>query len=141
MNFSPHMNNYYFNPNRHMTSGYCSIIIKQVDRSHHQGQWMCATRIVGADEESSDEFRVTVFESTISTASTSGMLFAFSLIITGLIFITYQRYRQTYNARRTTQMTQPTVVSHVANSDDLSISSRGSSSYSQNQGIELQTMN
>lgn len=141
MNFSLHMDNYYFNPNRRMKSGYCSIIIKRVDRSHHQGQWMCAARIMGADEESSDEFRVTVFESTISTASTSGMLFAFILIVCGLIFITYQRYRDKYNPRRATHMTQPTVVSYVVDSENVSISSRGSSSYSQNQGIELQTIN
>lgn len=141
MNFSLHMNNYYFNPNRHMKSGYCSIIVKQVVRSHHQGQWTCATRIIGDEEESSDEFRVTVFESSISTASTSGMLFAIVLIISGLLFITYQRYRKAYSPRRTTQMTQPTIVSYVANAENVSISSRGSSSYSQNQGIELQTMN
>lgn len=57
------MNNYYFNPNRNMKSGFCSIIVKEVDRAKHQGQWQCAARLTGYLEESYDEFRVNVFDS------------------------------------------------------------------------------
>lgn len=138
-NFSPHMN-IYFNQNRNMKSGYCSIIVKKVDRSHHQGQWMCAARITGTAHESSDEFRVAVFESNVSTAGITGMVFSIIFLIGGIAFITYKRYRQTYPLRRTTQLTHRTVVSYIANTDNVSISSFPSN-HSQNGDAERQVLN
>lgn len=128
--FSPYMNNYYFNPNRKMSSGYCSIIVKKVDRSQ-QGQWTCVAKLQGSDSESSDEFRVTVFDSNMSVASVTGMIFAVIFLIGGIIFITYRGYRQKYNQRRSTSHT---VVTYVTSTDAISIhsySSNGSQSNSQ----------
>lgn len=139
------MNNYYFNPNRKMSSGYCSIIVKKVDRSHHQGQWTCVAKLQGSDIESSDEFRVTVFDSNMSVASVTGMIFAVIFLIGGIIFITYRGYRQKYNQRRNTRQT---VVTYVTSTDAISIYSRSSNGSesnlqindSQSEGIELQSI-
>lgn len=121
VNFSTHMDNYYFDPNRQMKSGYCSIIVKKIDRTQHQGQWMCAARLTGNAHESFDEFHVTVFESDLSTAQVTGMMaFACIFLICGLIFITFKTYRRTFNVRRETRQT---VVSYVAGDDRISISS------------------
>lgn len=132
------MNNYYFNPNRQMKSGYCSIIVKEVDHTH-QGQWMCASRLTGSDKESSDEFRVTVYEPNHATASITGMIFAVVFVIGGIIFISYRGYRQKYNLRRNTRQT---AVSYITNTDNVSISSqRSGSNDSQHESIELRTIN
>lgn len=133
------MNNFYFNPNRQMKTGYCSIIVKKVDHSH-QGQWLCAGRLTGSDKESSDEFRVSVFEKTDhATASITGMALAIIFVIGGIIFISYRSYRQKYTLRRNTRQT---IVTYVTNNDSVSISSnRSLSNDSQNDDIELRTIN
>lgn len=141
------MNNYHFNPNRKMSSGYCSIIVKKVDRAQHQGQWTCVSKLTGSDSESSDEFRVTVFD-TISVASVSGMMFFAIFLMGGLAFITYRGYRRKYSPRRTTRQT---VVTYVTNSGAVSIqsetqsnvsqfSSESQSNSSQFDGVELQAI-
>lgn len=52
-------NNFHFNPNRQMQSGYCSIIVRRVEKEH-LGMWTCAGRLIGRDEESGDDFTVMV---------------------------------------------------------------------------------
>lgn len=117
-NFSPHMNNYYWNPNRHMKTGYCSIIVEKVNQLQHQGQWMCATKLTGNTHESFDEFRVNVFESNVSTAQATGMMaFACIFLIGGLVFIAFKSYRKKYNVRR------QTTVTYITGADRISISS------------------
>lgn len=118
------MNNYYFNPNRQLKAGFCSIIVKKIDREWHQGQWICAAHLTGSDYESFDEFRVNVFDNdnTISVAGVTGMVFASIIMIGVIIFITYRRYRRKYgvNLRRTTRQTN---VSYITGTDAISISS------------------
>ena len=143
---SPLLDNYHFNPNRKMTSGYCSIIVKKVDRAQHQGEWTCAAKLIGSDSECSDEFRVTVYDSNISVAGISGMAFAVTVLIGVIAFVTYQRYRRTYNNPR--RSTRQTVVTYIASTDAISINSNRSTESqsssqidgSQFEGIQLHTI-
>ncbi|XP_055298260.1 uncharacterized protein LOC129566399 [Sitodiplosis mosellana] len=142
---NPLLDNYYFNPNRKMSSGYCSIIVKKVDRKQHQGQWMCVAKPIGSDSECSDEFRVTVFDSNISAASVIGMVFSAIFILGGIVFITYRGYRQKYNVRRNTQQTAVTYITGtdaVSMRSNHSIESQSSSQTDgcQSEGIEIQTI-
>lgn len=137
------MNNYYFNPNRKLTTGYCSIIVKKIERAQHQGQWMCAARSRGSNLESSDEFRVSVSDAdnSIAVAGITGMIFILVFLAGGFIFLTYKKYRQTYPSRRTTRQT---LVTYVTGADSVSFSSeRSDPSQTQNivggEAIELQT--
>lgn len=118
------MDNYYFNPNRQLKSGYCSMIVKKIDRNIHQGQWLCAAHLSGDDHESFDEFRVNVFEAdnSIAVAGITGMTFASVLVIGGIVFIAFKKYRQKI-AVRSRRTTRQTVVTYVANTDCVSISS------------------
>lgn len=147
---SPHMDNYYFNPNRQMKSGYCSIVVKKIDRVKHQGQWTCAARLTGTDHESSDEFRVNVFTSNesskVSTAEMAGMTVAVIFLIGAMSFITYKRYRNIQNRQMTRRTTRQTVVSYVHGTDRISLSSQHSddsqqSSSSPSQNIEMSVLN
>lgn len=129
-----------------MTSGYCSIIVKKVDRAQHQGEWMCAAKLIGSDSECSDEFRVTVYDSNISVAGISGMAFAITVLIGVIAFVTYRSYRRTYNNPR--RSTRQTVVTYITSTDAISIdSNRSTESQSSSQidgsqfdGIQLQTI-
>lgn len=52
--------NYYFDPNRQLSDGYCSVVIKELKQNIHAGKWMCSGRIFGHDDESYDSIYVTV---------------------------------------------------------------------------------
>lgn len=118
---SSYLGNYYFNPNHKMKSGYCSIVVKKIDRSH-MGQWTCAARLSGSEHESADEFRVTVFNSGISVASVSGMVVGLIFICFGGLLVMYLTYRKrrtlAINRRR---ITQDTIVRYI-DSENVSIS-------------------
>ncbi|XP_031627128.1 uncharacterized protein LOC116343281 isoform X2 [Contarinia nasturtii] len=128
-----YMNNYYFNPNRKMKSGYCSIIVKDVDRLKHQGQWQCVARLTGYLEESSDEFRVTVFDSDNTlVAGLTGMIIAIIFVIFGGAFIIRRYHRQSHDTRSVTDsinINEPdnislrTIHSNNTQSDNLSSNS------------------
>lgn len=82
-----------------MKSGYCSIIVKNIDRAVHQGRWVCASALTGSTYESSDEFQVNVFDSseedsTIAVAGVTGMVIVIILVASALIFVIYKRYRR-----------------------------------------------
>lgn len=122
--FSPLMNNYYFNPNRQLRSGYCSMIVQKIDQNMHQGQWLCAAHLTGDDHESLDQFRVNVFEAdnSIAVAGITGMAFVSVLVIGGIGFIAFKKYRQIIVAR-SRRTTRQTVVTYVTNTERVSISS------------------
>lgn len=50
----------YFNPNRRLIDGHCSIIVASAQLQSHAGQWTCAGRLIGRNAESSDDFTVNV---------------------------------------------------------------------------------
>lgn len=118
---SSHMHNYYFNPNHKMKSGFCSIIVKKVERSH-MGQWTCAARLSGSEHESADEFRITVYSSDISMAGISGLAVGFVLICTVVFLVVHLIYRKRQQTARQRRVTQNTIVRYI-DSENVSISS------------------
>lgn len=51
---------YYFDPNRKLADGYCTVVIKNLNKDSHAGKWTCSGRILGEYEESYDTVYVTV---------------------------------------------------------------------------------
>lgn len=51
---------YYFDPNRKLSDGYCTVVIMELKKNEHAGKWICSGRILGHDEESYDTIYVTV---------------------------------------------------------------------------------
>lgn len=129
------MNNYYFNPNREMKSGFCSLIIKNAERTH-LGQWICAARLTGRDSESFDEFRVNVVNADgVSVAAISGFAFGISLgvgVMAILLYIVYGKFP----TRSTRRRTAITAVSYITASDRVSIHSDISSNADSVEGVE-----
>lgn len=119
------MNNYYFNPNRKMKSGFCSLIIKNVERSH-LGQWTCAARLTGRDSESYDEFRVNVLDADgVSVAGIGGIAVGISFgvgVMAVLLWVAYSNLLTRSTRRRTTL----TAVSYISSMDHVSIHSNNS---------------
>lgn len=132
------MNNYYFNPNRRMKSGFCSLIIKTVERSH-LGQWACAARLTGRHSESYDEFSVNVLDADgVSVAAISGMAIVISFGVSVMAVLLYIAYRQ-YPTRSSRRRTALTDVSYITSTDHVSIHSDNNSNADNFEGIEMQT--
>jgi hypothetical protein len=56
---NPIKGNYYFDPNRKLSDGYCTIVIKEL-KPQHAGKWICNGRSLGRESESYDSVYVTV---------------------------------------------------------------------------------
>lgn len=95
--FSALMDNYYFDPNREMKMGHCSLIVKQTS-AQHSGQWTCAGRLTGHDTEHSDDFRVHVFDEGMSVAAIGGMAFAALFIVGSVVVTGFVTYRKRYRS-------------------------------------------
>lgn len=91
------MGNYYFNPNRKMKNGHCSLIVRKV-AYEHSGQWSCAGRLAGRNVEYSDDFRVHVFDNGPSLAAIIGMPFAALFILGGVGAAAFLTYRKKYRS-------------------------------------------
>lgn len=51
---------YYFDPNRKLADGYCTVVVKSLNKDIHAGKWTCSGRILGHHEESYETVYVTV---------------------------------------------------------------------------------
>lgn len=51
---------YYFDPNRKLIDGFCTVVVKNLNKDLHAGKWTCSGRILGQYEESYDTIDVTV---------------------------------------------------------------------------------
>lgn len=51
--------NYYFDPNRKLSEGYCTVVIREL-MPQHAGKWLCSGRPLGHENESYDSIYVTV---------------------------------------------------------------------------------
>lgn len=109
--------NYYFHPNRKMNLGHCSIVVRKATRKH-SGQWTCAGRLAGREQESWDDFRVNVFESELSAAAISGMVLGAMFILCATLVVAYLTYKKRYHGFDTSARRQPN-----RNSNTSSISS------------------
>lgn len=89
------MGNYYFNPNRKMKHGHCSLMVKKA-ALEHSGQWTCAGRLVGRNEEYFDDFRVHVFDNGLSVAAVGGMVGAALFIFGAIVVVGFFTYRRRY---------------------------------------------
>lgn len=83
-----------------MKSGYCSIIVKHVTRKHI-GQWTCAGRLFGRNQESWDDFSVHVFDNEQpSVAAISGMVIGAVIALMAIGGAALFTYRRVYFVRR-----------------------------------------
>lgn len=97
---SPLLDNYYFNPNRKMRAGFCSIIVKQVTKKHI-GQWTCAGLLVGRSQENWNDFGVHVYDNEAPTAAAiSGMVIGAVFVLMGIAGGAFFTYRRKYIVRR-----------------------------------------
>lgn len=134
------MGNYFLNPNKKMAGGYCSMIIKSIDRNIHQGKWLCAARLVGRDQENIDEFTVAIYEekdvnTNVGTAGITGMVLGLTFVAGAIIFVTYRKYYQSYSLR---QQPRNTIISYISGTETVSISSDDSPN---RENIELRVLN
>lgn len=107
---------YFFDPNRRLSQGYCSIMIKGVE-SEHAGDWICAAKLLGWTEESFDTMTVNVISNMyllvifnlncllilnylskgkgLSIASVIGMAFGIAFVLSSAFgILIYKRYKQ-----------------------------------------------
>lgn len=86
---------YYFDPNRKLSDGYCTVVVKQLNRNVHAGKWICGGKILGQNEESYDEVYVIV--DNVRGASISYITLAIVLpliIMLALSAFGYKKYKQ-----------------------------------------------
>jgi hypothetical protein len=100
---NPIKHNYYFDPNRKLSDGFCTVVIKELKREH-AGKWICSGRLLGHIDESYDSVYVTVDGvrtasiSILSVAITLPLVILMTLSIVG--FGVFRRLRQRQLARR-----------------------------------------
>lgn len=51
---------YYFDPNRKLADGYCTVVIKSLNKEKHAGKWTCSGRMLGTYDESYDTVYLTI---------------------------------------------------------------------------------
>jgi hypothetical protein len=74
--------NYYFDPNRKLSDGYCTVVIKEL-KAQHAGKWLCSGRLLGHEDESYDSIYVTV--DGLRTASFSFLSLAITLPLVAIL--------------------------------------------------------
>lgn len=100
---NPIQDNFYFDPNRKLSDGFCTVVIKQLKREH-AGKWICSGRLLGHDKDSFDSIYVTVdgvrgaSVSVLSVAITLPLVIILTLSIVG--FGIFKRLKQRQLARR-----------------------------------------
>lgn len=72
---------YYFDPNRKMSDGYCTVVVKELSKEKHAGKWMCIGRILGHDDESYDSVYVTVDGLRIASFSFLSLYITLPLVV------------------------------------------------------------
>jgi len=107
---------YYFDPNRKLSDGYCTVVIKELNKDQHAGRWTCAGRILGHDEESYDTIYVTV--DGLRGASFSFLTLAIvlpTLAVMALSIVGYKqfmKYKQRTNGELLDQVSMNTMQSN-----------------------------
>ena len=106
---------FYFDPNRKLSDGYCTVVIKQLNRKMHAGKWICGGKIRGHQEESYDEVQVTV--DSIRGASISIITLATVLPLIALMALSgfgYKKYKNWQRFRLLDNTSLATVTSNAS---------------------------
>lgn len=116
---------FYFDPNRKLSDGYCTVVIKQLNENAHTGKWICGGKILGQYEESYDEVNVIVDR--LRGASFSYITLAIVLplvVVLALSVFGYKKYKQRRQLRRfPDNISLNTLASNVSNNSNSSGSS------------------
>lgn len=110
--------NYYFDPNRKLSDGYCTVVIREL-MVQHAGKWICSGRLLGHDDESYDSIYVTVDSlrgasfSFLSLAIILPLVAALALSIFGVKV--YRKLKQRQQVRREQLNTVSTRYSVASN--------------------------
>ena len=100
---NPIKGNYYFDPNRKLSDGFCTVVIKDL-MPQHAGKWICSGRLLGHADESYDSIYVTVDGvrgasiSFLSLVITLPLVMILTLMVVGLGI--FRRLKQRQFARR-----------------------------------------
>lgn len=108
--------NYYFDPNRKLSDGFCTVVINELDKNEHSGKWICSGRIFGQDDESYDSIYVTVDGLRGASFSYLSLVIVLPLVaILALSALGFQQYRKRRSNVRSSEA-----------SDDISMHTIGS---------------
>lgn len=111
---------YYFNPNRKLSEGYCTVIIKKLN-SKHSGKWICSGKLLGIDEEQYDSIYVIVDKTRYASFSFLSIVIVLpTLTILALATFGYKKYRQRQFGRseRMDQMSINSTATHISNNSE-----------------------
>lgn len=108
---------FYYDPNRKLSDGYCTVVIAQLNKNVHAGKWICGGKILGRFEENYDEIYVIVDSlrgaslSIITLSTVLPLIAVFALLAFG-----YKKYRQRQQARFPDNASVNTAASNDSNS-------------------------
>lgn len=85
---------YYFNPNRKLSDGFCTVVIKKLN-SKHTGKWICSGKLLGIDEEHYDSIYVIVDKTRYASFSFLSIVIVLpTLSFIALVMFGYKKYQQ-----------------------------------------------
>lgn len=111
---------YYFNPNRKLSDGYCTVIIKKLN-SKHTGKWICSGKLLGIDEEQYDSIYVIVDKTKYASFSFLSIVIVLpTLTILALATFGYKKYRKRQFGRseRMDQISINTTATNTSNNSE-----------------------
>lgn len=125
--------NYYFDPNRRLSEGYCTVVIKELDKNEHAGKWICSGRVFGHDDESYDSVYVTVDGLRGASFSYLSLAIVLPLLaVSVLSIIVFRKFKQRQQVRNEAldEISMHTISSTSTNTTTGSEDSRAGSSHS-----------
>jgi len=107
------LGDYYFNPNRSLKDGYCSLIVKKA-KQEHDGTWKCFGRSDAWDMEGSDMIRIRVAKGGKVSVAGTGIGIAIGLIFIFVgVGVAFNIYRKRQSAETSLEMlpSRPSIAS------------------------------
>lgn len=123
---------FYFDPNRKLSDGFCTVVIKQLSRNLHAGKWICSGKLLGQQEESYDEVYVIVDSLRGASLSFISLLIVLPLLaVLALAGFGYKKYKQRRGLRHLDNVSINTNVSNNSNSSEIELTTIPARSVSQ----------
>ena len=124
---------YYFNSNKKLSDGFCTVIIKQLNKIDHGGKWLCGGRLLGHNQESYDTINVTVDVLRGASFSYLSMMIMLPVIfVLGSSAFVYNKWKQ--RQQRIHDATLDEISMHTVSSSNTEITTSseqsGQSGYS-----------